>query len=277
MNQIGEYRIIKKIGEGSFGQTFLAEHVALGIPVCIKREKPLKQRPAVDLFHQEALILSHLRFPYLPAFMGYMELPDPVGRVMILSFAEGDNLDSAVKTTTLPDGTVKARRPIDDEHICWILDRILGALSYLHGRWEIVHCDMKPGNVILDIPNHEVTVVDFGMAALRPVEWSKSKGGTPGYMPPESATGFPPIPASDIYGAGKIVCHISGGDVMRGVFPDDMDPRLREFFEPWIRHDPMQRPEHAGNLRIELAELRKKVFGRSASEESFKYRDGTGG
>ncbi len=272
--QIGNYKIISQLGEGSFGRTFLGEHALLKIPVCIKQEKT-GVKPSTDLFREEASIIGRLRHPSLPSFMDYFEQPLPVGQILILSYIEGRSLDEVIKTEILSDGTVLARRPIDDEHICWIIDRILGAVSYLHGRWHIVHCDLKPANIILDTKDHNATLVDLGMASADPVEWSKAKGGTPGYIPPEFGLSLPPIPSSDIYSIGKIVCAISGGDHLKSEFAKDMNPELINFFEPWIRQDPNCRPQNADVLRTELFKLRKKIFSRTSCKEEFKFRNTT--
>lgn len=261
---IGEYTVVKQIGEGSFGRTFLGKHTCLpDVKVCIKQEKT-GQKPYTDLFREEAAVIAKLRHPSLPSFMGYMELGGDIGQVLILPYIEGTPLDKELEKNGA----------IHDEHICWIMDRLLGAASYLHGRWNIVHCDIKPGNIILDIPEHNASLVDLGMATVNPVEWTKAKGGTPGFLPPEFNCGLPPIPASDIYSLGKIALVLAGGDPIKGDFPPDMDPRLRDFFEPWIRHDPRERPSNADKLRHDLSKIRMAIFKQTSCKELFRYRDG---
>lgn len=262
--RVGSYNVTKQLGEGSFGRTFLGEHVLLkGLKACIKQEKT-GQQPYMDLFRDEAATVARLRHPSLPSFVDYREEGGDVGQVLILSYIEGEPLDKLVE----------GGKFVDDEHICWIIDRILGACSYLHGKWNIVHCDLKPGNIIVDIPDHNATVVDLGMAYFKPDDLAKAKGGTPGYLPPEFGVGLPPIPASDIFSIGKIALFLAGGDVIKGEFPSDMDKRLVDFFSPWIRHDPRERPQGVDKLRFELGELRKKVYGRSSTREQFKFRNG---
>jgi serine/threonine protein kinase len=242
---------------------------------CLKEEKTreldgltLEQKKSYQkLFREEAEILSRLRHPYLPTFLNYIEMPDNEGGIaqfLILSFAEGEPLDKLLEQGG----------PIDDEHICWILDRILGALGYLHGKWNIVHCDLKPANVIVQVPEHMATVVDFGLASVNPVEWSKAKGGTPGFLPPEFGAGMPPIPASDVYSVGKIGLALAGGDPCKGTFPADMAPALRDFLEPMILFDPVLRPQSVDKLRHELETLRLKVWKRTSCLEVFKHRKG---
>lgn len=272
--ELAGWRITKQLGEGAFGRTYKCQHVCLAdLAACLKEEKTretmnLKERaPYQKLFREEAEILSKLHHPYLPSFLNYLEIPDDDGGIaqfMLLSFAEGIPLDKLLEK----------HGPIDDEHICWILDRIFGALGYLHGKWKIVHSDMKPANVILQIEEHIATVVDFGLASANPVEWSKAKGGTPGYLPPEFGCGLPPIPASDIYSVGKIGVALAGGDPCKGEFPSDMVPALKEFLEPMILFDPTKRPQNVDGLRHELESLRKKVWGRTTCKEVIKYRKG---
>lgn len=269
--KIGSYEIQKQLGEGSFGRTFLAEHQFIkGLKACIKQEKT-GQKPYTELFKEEAHIVSRLRHPSLPSFLDYMELGGDIGQVLVLSYIDGEALDKLVLGS---DDKNPKSDFIDDEHICWIIDRILGALGYLHGRWNIVHCDLKPGNVIIDLKDHNATVVDLGMAYFKPDDISKAKGGTPGYFPPEFGAGLPPIPASDIFSVGKIALFMSGGDVLRGEFPASMNKELVQFFSPMIIHDPRERPQNVDKVRHDLGVLRKKIFGRSSCREMFKFRDG---
>ncbi|PIR94083.1 hypothetical protein COT97_03285 [Candidatus Falkowbacteria bacterium CG10_big_fil_rev_8_21_14_0_10_39_11] len=269
--KIGHFKRVKKIGQGAFGETFIFEHEILGVKACVKRELR-QEEPYMTLFREEAAIIAKLRHPSLPSFMDYKEYPKPIGQLLFLSYIEGEALDKTIEMKMNDDGEITIGKPIDDEHICWIIDRLLGAVSYLHGKWNIVHCDIKPANIILDVPDHNATLVDLGMAALKPQEFSQAKGGTRGFLPPEFAAGLPPIPASDIYSIGKIACCLAGGDVLKGEFPADMEEKLKEFFSPWLRYDPTKRPQNADELRYELAVLRKNIWKRSTCREQFKFR-----
>jgi serine/threonine-protein kinase len=256
---VGSWRLKKLLGEGAFGRVYAGEHALLGAPVCIKQEKTQKQK-YMEMFKEEALLLTRLRHPSLPTFLDYLEEGGKVGQLLVLSFIEGMPMDKV--------------EPIDDEHICWILDRIFGALSYLHDRHNLVHCDLKPANAILDIEDHQVTLVDLGMATLKPDEITVAKGGTPGYFPPEFPLGYPPIPASDLYSVGKIGIALAGGNVEQGEPPADMQPLLRKFLLCLIRRDPNERPQSAEEQRDELYSLRQQIFGRTTCLEQFKYRSG---
>ncbi len=257
--KIGNYQVERQISEGAFGRTFLGRHRLLGEPVCIKQEKT--GDPAyMDLFREEAKILWGIHHVSLPTLKDYLEHPD-FGQVAVMSYIEGESLADVLQR----------KGPVHDEHICWILQRVLDALSYLH-YMRAVHCDIKPANIILDIPTHNAVLVDFGLTIVGPGADARAKGGTPHFIPPEFQQGLPPIPASDIFSLGMTAVALSGGNVMNGALPQDMDPRLSTFIAKMIRRDPMARPQDARKLNQELAGLRKTIFGRTATREAFKLR-----
>ncbi len=258
--RIGQYEVLKQIGEGSFGRTFIGKHVALDIPACIKQEKtgdPMYMR----LFREESALLSKVHHVSLPVFRDYLELPD-FGQVLVMSFIEGENLKMKVER----------EGPIDDEHIAWILQRLLGAVSYLHYQ-GIIHCDVKPDNVILHLEEHNAVLVDFGLSIAHPDASTQAKGGTEAYCPPEFASGFPPIPASDIYSIGKTMVYLAGGDPYSGTLPKDMNPLFAEYIRAMIRKDPLARPQDARELISTVTDIRRRIFGRTETRELFKLRE----
>lgn len=252
---------MSKLSEGAFGRTFIGRHSILSeCKVCIKQEKT-GQADYQKLFREEAEMLWKLSHPSLPHIKDYIVHPDPdIGHIMVLSFIEGQSLDTVVGQGT-----------IADEHLCWILDRIMNALSYLH-YGGLIHSDLKPENVILDIAEHNATLVDLGMAVRASVRGVKAKGGTPCYMPPEFELGKSPTPASDIYSLGIMALYMSGGNIQNGEPPTDMHPKLKDFVNRMIRRNPESRPQDVDAIRTELFQLRKEIWGRSSCLEIFKRR-----
>lgn len=259
MKTVGNYEIVRMISEGSFGRTFYGRHRRLGKPVCIKQEKtgdPI----FMDLFRKEAALLWDIKHESLPTVKEYYELPD-FGQLIVMSFIEGDSLQDLVER----DGF------IDDEHICWILQRLLEAVSYLHYH-KVIHCDIKPQNIILNIAEHNAVLVDFGLCVVDPGAKTLAKGGTQYYIPPEFEKRFTPIPPSDLYSLGMTAVFMAGGNIRTGGLPSDMRPELIAFIQKMIRRDPLARPQDARRLNMELTKLRRALFGRSSSKEIFKHR-----
>ncbi len=260
---IGSYRVLEQLGEGAFGVTYLAEHLRLGIQACLKQEKT-GDPTFKAAFREEALALARLHHESLPSFMDYYDDPHPdVGQVIAMSFVHGDTLAHLVTK----------HGPVKDEHACWILQRLLRVVGYLHYH-GVVHCDIKPENLILQLQEHNAVLVDFGLVADRPTRTTLPKGGTEHYLPPEFLVGLPPRPASDLYSVGKVAVALLGGHIGTGAIPGDVNPLLRAFVAPLIRQDPNARPQNAMQLHDELATVRHTIFGRSTTKDRIAFRNG---
>lgn len=257
--KIGSYKILRQISEGAFGRTYLGEHLLLRVPACVKQEKTGLPE-YMKLFRDEARLLAKLHHEGLPGFQDYYEDAD-FGQAIVMSFVEGESLH----------GLTQKGGYVDDEHICWIVQRLLEILTYMH-YLGVVHCDIKPENVLLKVQDHQVVLVDFGLCAVRPDAASLPKGGTEHYLPPEFLVGTSPVPASDLYSLGKTAVFMAGGDIRTGTLPADMRPELKSLIARLIRRDPDARPQSAAETHRELLAVRRKAFGRTESREMFKYR-----
>jgi serine/threonine protein kinase len=258
---VGSYTVERKIGEGTFGRTFLGVHRLLGRSVCIKQEKtgnPTYQA----LFRREAELLWSITHVSLPTLKDFM-VEDEYGMLAVMSYVEGENLDAFVR----------AHGPIDDEHIVWILLRVLDALSYLHYH-GIIHSDVKPLNIILHPREHNAILVDFGIAVVRPDGNARAFGGTKDYAPPEFALGLPPLPASDLYSLGKTAIFLAGGDPATGTMPSGMHDGLRALIRSWTLHDSLARPQDARVVADMLVSERARWYGRTTTRECLKLRNG---
>ena len=267
MKTVGQYRLIKKLGEGAFGVTMLAEHIPTGKKVCLKQEAT-GHPDAVALFKQEALVLWDLHHESIVPVKDYFEaeIGGDTYQFIAMNYIGGGNLQSFVEKHGF----------IDDEHICWMLQVCLKAFSYMHYH-TVVHGDIKPENMMIQLKEHNIVLVDFGMAVRGTGAKMRAKGGTPVYIPPEFSNGRPPIPESDLYSLGKSALYLAGGDACldSGNPPDDMEPALQKIIQAMIRRDPTARPGSAHEVQKQLTEFRRDVLGRGESQEILRLRNGT--
>ena len=249
---IEKYKILKIIGEGGFGRTYLAEHEILKKKVVIKQSN-FKSPVAQQIILNEAGLLWDVNHWALPTVKDVL-IGEDQEVLMVMSFIEGDELFDYVKTNG----------PVDAETACWITQRILSGLYYLHFA-GIVHRDVKPANIIVNFTTHIATLVDFGLSKLKPDGTPDPSGYTPFFGAPEQIAGKAPLPESDIYSLGMTMLYILGGDIRSKSLPDPVPGLLKDFIYAMIREDPMKRPKSCKELNEELGEMRKRLFKRGHS------------
>jgi hypothetical protein len=88
--------------------------------------------------------------------------------------------------------------------------QLLGGLAYAHSR-RIIHCDVKPDNLIL-FENHRLRLTDFGISKVAARTLAASGSGTVGYCSPEQAMGRPSF-RSDVFSAGLVIWRMLSGEL----------------------------------------------------------------
>ena len=261
---VGEYRILSKIAEGGFGCTYKAEHTTVGEPVCIKHCHNL-DRFDEEILIEEAKIMWELRHYSVPAVRGLLKMPDKK-LALVMSYIPGPTLARVI------EGVTEKGKRLDPEHVAWITERVLNALRYIHYQ-GVVHGDLKPHNVIIEPDKHLASVVDFGLAKIKPNAKSGSKGYTAFFSAPEAVDGKTIIPESDMYSLGMTMIYALSGDaecLFRKEVPASTPEPMRAFIRKLIVRDPLSRPRWPRNpgepdLWDEFLEIRKKSFNRDHS------------
>jgi serine/threonine-protein kinase len=214
------YQLLKKIGGGTFGDTYLAEDRNLpGNPLCLV--KHLKRNPdprgfaiAFRLFEQEAEILHNLgKHDQIPRLFAHIEENGEF--YLVQEFVDGHDL-----TTEIIPG-----RKFSEQQTIKLITEILEVLIILHNQ-NIIHRDLKPSN-IMRRKDGKIILIDFGAIKEILALTVNSQGqtsltvgiGTPGYIPDEQANGRPRL-ASDIYAVGMIAIQAVTG-MVPGQFPED--------------------------------------------------------
>ena len=196
--QLGQYTLVKRIGEGGMGVIYRAEHAMLRRPTAVKLiSADVVSEEMMTRFEREVRYTSELCHPNTIAVYDYGRTPAGVF-YYAMEFIEGIGLDVLVEE----DGAQPPAR------VLHLLKQAAGSLAEAHER-GLVHRDIKPQNIMIceraGIPDL-VKVLDFGLAkqvhgsADPSLSTTNSLLGTPLYMPPESITDPEQVgPASDVY------------------------------------------------------------------------------
>lgn len=207
--KVGNYSVVRLLGQGGMGQVFEAVHDQLRRRAAIKVLLPefSKHPEVVARFFNEALAVNVVQHPSIVSVYESGTLPDG-GAYIVMEFLDGTNLQSRIdKQGALPE-----------YEALLIARQIASALAAAHAK-EIIHRDLKAENVMLvqdpEVPGGKrVKILDFGLAKVT----AKHQGaqavatkdgvimGTPSYMPPEQWMSATMADAkTDVYALGVML------------------------------------------------------------------------
>ena len=205
----GSYTIERELIGGGMAQVFVGEDHDLGRKVVIKILPPeLAASVSAERFRREILTVARLQHPHIVPILKAGEL-DGVP-YFVMPYVDGESVDV----------TLRRRKTLGVRETVGILKDVARALAFAHER-NVVHRDIKPGNILLS--SGSATVTDFGVAkALSSARRSGEKGngltntgmslGTILYMAPEQAAGDPEIDGrADIYSLGVTAYEMLSG------------------------------------------------------------------
>ena len=190
--RLGNYHLLRLLGQGGFAQVYLGEHLRLGTQAAIKLLFTHLPNDDVEQFLAEARSLARLEHPHIIRILDFdVEQDIPF---LVMGYASHGTLRQRY-----PKGT---RLPL--ETILTYLKQAAGALQCAHNA-RLVHRDIKPENMLLD-RHDDILLSDFGIAVVAHSSRSQSTQeiiGTVSYMSPEQIQGKP-RPASDQYALGVV-------------------------------------------------------------------------
>ncbi|OGQ18109.1 MAG: hypothetical protein A2138_11635 [Deltaproteobacteria bacterium RBG_16_71_12] len=205
----GRYQITGVISEGGFGTVYRARHLDLEQDVAIKVVRGRLQRSTVEQFRREAQLACRVRHQNAVRVLDFGVLPDGAP-FLVMDLLEGPTLESVLQRSA----------PLPVERAITVLQAVLAGLAATH-RQQLVHCDVKPSNIILrHVDGREVpTLCDFGIATdVKNAKDSASKGiaGSAAYVAPERIDKQRYDGRVDVYAAGMILYR-----ALTGGFPFD--------------------------------------------------------
>jgi response regulator RpfG family c-di-GMP phosphodiesterase/tRNA A-37 threonylcarbamoyl transferase component Bud32 len=197
---LGNYRVLGRLGAGGMGTVYAAEHILMDRPVAIKvvPVRPYESTSTVSRFLREMRSVARLNHPNIVAAFdaGVAERRkpnEPDLYYFVMEQLKGQPLDEWVK-----------RDPLTVSKACALMYQIASALDEAH-RHELVHRDVKPSNVFITYEGH-AKLLDFGLVRHQSGNAVTSPGvvvGTPEYMAPEQSLDATRVDIrTDIFGLG---------------------------------------------------------------------------
>ncbi len=208
--EIGNVAIVKELGSGGMGVVFVGFQKSLKRPVAVKvlPKAVVSGTESKELFRIEAETVAILNHPNIIPIFDMGETIDFFYQVMQL--VTGDDLGIILNKCQKHPIPKKRILPLADT--IDMLIQILDGLGYAHEE-EVIHQDIKPGNILMDGRTKRPLIVDFGIAKVAHDEY-RSQGvvvGTPLYMSPEQARGLSTDGRTDVYAAGVMLFKMVAG------------------------------------------------------------------
>lgn len=197
--QIGNYHILKKIGEGGMGAVYLAERADLKQKIALKIIRHgANSEVILRRFRREQEILASLEHPNIARLLDVGISADDIP-FLAMEYVEGEDLMMFCERKNLS---------VNEKLI--LFRKVCAAVSYAHSRL-VVHRDLKPSNILVN-EKGEPKLLDFGISKLISETETDDKGTvtslgmlTPNYASPEQFRGETVSTATDVYSLGVIL------------------------------------------------------------------------
>jgi serine/threonine protein kinase/formylglycine-generating enzyme required for sulfatase activity len=250
-SRFGRYRVMAKIGAGTFGVVYKGHDEQLQRDVAIKvpHRQWITSPTHVDAYLAEARILARLDHPGIVPVYDFDRTDDGLC-YLVSKFVNGSDLAQKIEQD----------RPALAESV-QIIIRVAEALDHAHQK-RLIHRDIKPANILLDA-NGRPVVADFGLA-LREEDFDPSRGfaGTPAYASPEQAgcEGHRIGPHSDVFSLGVVFYELLTGErPFRGA-------STRETLDQVRKHDPLPPRQLDRAIPKSLERICMKALSKRASD-----------
>ena len=268
------YKVVRELGRGGFGQTYLAENLSRHNERCVVKEfvprledKAMIEK-AKELFSREANALYQLNHRQIPEFHELLQVEtEDSGRLFLVQeYIEGPTFQQLLQQRKNAGGRFR------ESEVTQLLYDLLPVLSYIHSI-GIIHRDISPDNLISRRDDGLPVLIDFGSvkeiaAAVRSqlsiegVGPAVTRIGKVGYVPPEQLSTGNADPTSDLYGLAATLLVLANGkdpqilhDTLHGTWSgfDTLSPKLGAILEKMLQVDPTNRFQSAEEVLAALS------------------------
>ena len=271
--QLGTWKLLERIGEGSWGVVYRARHPHLSEERAVKVLRPAiaAEEGERERFLKEANALS--KFGQCPFVVSVMDVAEDENYAwIVMELIEGVEIDGercpSLKHLLAYNSQRNPDEGLDSETVRRVTDGILRALEFVHDLGAL-HRDLKPANILL-APDGTAKVADFGLIKLLDTEMSRLQSGasvrhnddastnaivgTISYMSPEQKLMEGTVGRrSDLYSAGLIVYEMITGSIPghRIKLPGDrgLDPTWDSWLDRALETKPDDRWQSAREMR----------------------------
>ena len=195
------YRLGQKLGEGAFGEVFIATQPSVDRQVAIKvvRRELADNVGFIQRFEAEAQLIARLEHPNIVPLYDYWR--EPGGAFLVMRYLRGGSAEQLLAE----------RGPLGPDQVVRIVAQIGAALAAAHAA-GVVHRDVKPSNVLFDELDNAY-LADFGIAVDGPPAGnSPGVSGPPRYSSPEQLVGGAVSPSMDVYSLGVVAFELLTGE-----------------------------------------------------------------
>ena len=191
------YRLLERIDAGGAGEVWRARDERLHRDVAVKILGPSADRAFRERFADEARRAASVSHPNVVTV--FDEGREGEESFMVMEYVRGKTLR----------GIVSDRGPLPAREAARLVGQIAAALDAAHEA-GVIHCDVKPANVIVD-DQGTAKLTDFGIARAARGRREHELIGTARYIAPERVAGEPPTERSDIYSLGLVAYELLAG------------------------------------------------------------------
>lgn len=246
----GRYDIIKKLGKGGFGTTYIAKdnncYADSPFIVAIKEisisqnsnNEAERESDYIERLEREANALKDLQnHTCIPKF--FRSFTENNCYYIVMEYIEGDSLSEEIRPG----------EPIGEVAAVGILSEMLDILQFVHQN-NVIHRDIKPANIIRRLSDHKLVLIDFGAVKEIATKHTNASGmsltiaiRTDGYTPIEQLNGQPEL-NSDIYALGITVMQGVTGFAIGAIDNSEKIPRRDcQWNFIWKEHAPQIAPK----------------------------------